>query len=86
MTNAEVLMNVLNDIIHVEKGREPELLNIDYGGAIDEREIHYHINCPYRNSKGLCADKKYEINRTLCAQCKYQWLLSEYEYEYEYED
>ena len=62
-------MNVLMDIMEFE-GMEFERIHIDDGGASEEAEVHYHINCPYLSGdeRGLCVNGK-ESCRELCVNC-----------------
>ena len=46
MKNINILTNILMDIMESE-GLEFERINIDDGGATEEAEVHYHIDCPY---------------------------------------
>ncbi len=79
MKNINLLINILMDIMEFE-GLEFEKINIDDGGATEEAEVHYHINCPYfgRDERALCHGCKLsDVGRDLCVKCKFQWLLDE---------
>lgn len=79
MKNINLLINILMDIMEFE-GLEFEKINIDDGGATEEAEVHYHINCPYfgRDERALCHGCKLsDVGRDLCIKCKFQWLLDE---------
>ena len=78
MKNINLLTNALIDIMEY-KGLKFERINIDDGGATEEAEIHYHINCPYfgRDERALCHERENDIERELCVKCKTQWLLDE---------
>lgn len=79
MKNINLLINILMDIMEFE-GLEFERINIDDGGATEEAEVHYHINCPYfdRDERALCHGCKLsDVGRDLCVKCKFQWLLDE---------
>ena len=78
MTNAEVLINVLTEIVEDNLKKEPEREVIDDGGALEEAAVHYCIKCP--NTTEFCRGKEFaEITRELCVRCKYSWLLKEFE-------
>lgn len=76
MKNINLLANILMDIIEFEN-LEFERIHIDDGGASEEAEVHYHINCPYflGDKRALCHNKKDEICRDICVECKRNWLL-----------
>lgn len=77
MKNINYLMNVLMDIMEYE-GMEFEQIHIDDGGASEEAEVHYHVNCPYFSGDERClCSKDKEPCRDLCVKCKFQWLLDE---------
>lgn len=77
MKNINYMINVLMDIMENE-GLDFERIDIDDGGASEEAEIHYHLNCPYfsGDERGLCQDG-IEPCREQCVNCKMQWLLNE---------
>lgn len=77
MKNINILTNILMDIMESE-GLEFERINIDDGGATEEAEVHYHIDCPYtgRDERALCVQGK-KYCRDVCVECKIQWLLDE---------
>lgn len=76
MKNINFLINVLMDIMESEN-EEFKRIVIDDGGASEEAEIYYHINCPYfgRDERALCRNR--DIDRELCVDCKRKWLLQE---------
>lgn len=78
MKNINLLINVLMDIMEYED-LEFERIYIDDGGANEEAEVHYHINCPYfgRDERALCHNRENDIGRELCVKCKSKWLLQE---------
>ena len=77
MKNINILTNILMDIMESE-GLEFERINIDDGGATEEAEVHYHIDCPNtgRDERALCVQGN-KYCRDVCVECKIQWLLDE---------
>lgn len=78
MKNINLLINILMDIMEYEK-EDFVRIEIDDGGASEEAEIHYHVNCPYfgGDERALCHDRENDIDRELCVECKRKWLLQE---------
>lgn len=78
MKNINLLINALMDIMAFEN-EEFKRMVIDDGGASEEAEVHYHINCPYFNgdARASCHNRENDINRELCVDCKRKWLLQE---------
>lgn len=78
MKNINLLINILMDIMEFEN-EEFKRIVIDDGGASEEAEVHYHINCPYflGDKRALCQNRKNDICREICVECKRNWLLQE---------
>lgn len=78
MKNINLLINALMDIMDYEN-EQFERISIDDGGATEESEINYHINCPYfgGDERALCHNRENDIGRELCVECKSKWLLQE---------
>lgn len=77
MKNINLLINALMDIMEFEN-EEFKRMVIDDGGASEEAEVYYHINCPYFNGdERASCHKENDINRELCVDCKRKWLLQE---------
>lgn len=78
MKNINLLINILMDIMEYEK-EDFVRMEIDDCGAIEESEIHYHVNCPYfgGDERALCYNRENDIGRELCVECKRRWLLQE---------
>ena len=77
MKNINLLINILLDIMEFE-GLDFERISIDDGGATEEAEVHYHINCPFTSDdeEAMCYGS-IDINREQCVKCKYNFLLKE---------
>lgn len=76
MTNAEVIISCLLDALE-DDGKQFERVFIDDGGATEESVIYYNIACP---PQGKCKNGEKPC-RKICSECKYAWLLSEYDEE-----
>lgn len=86
ITNRDILIRALIDDYLSRDENEKETFNtyikkienidFDNGGATEEAEIRYHINCPYYggDKRAECYGSNDDINEDQCYFCKYKWL------------